>query len=61
LVGTEEMARDIYGQDWNKKIVDVSDAFFVNYKVGAEIKSSNEYDAFREKNEVISIDIDKGL
>jgi subtilisin family serine protease len=60
-VSSESVARDIYGLDWNRKIVDISDAFFINYKIGEPINSNNGYDPFREKNEVISIDIDKGL
>ncbi len=60
-VSSENVAQDIYGQDWDRKIVDISDAFFVNYKTGAEITSGADYNAFIEKNEAISIDIDKGL
>lgn len=37
-VKTEEAARRIYGDDWNKKIDDVPDAFFFNYKIGDPIE-----------------------
>ncbi len=39
-VTTEQIAKDLYGDDWNTKIRDVSDAFFVNYTMGSDITSS---------------------
>ena len=36
-VTTEAIAVKLYGNDWNTKIDDVSDAFFVNYKMGDPI------------------------
>lgn len=37
-VTTEALAAALYGAEWNKSIRDVSDAFFVNYKVGDPIQ-----------------------
>jgi len=36
-VSTEAMAVKLFGANWNKMIDDVSDAFFVNYKIGAQL------------------------
>ncbi len=39
-VTSEQVAKDLYGDNWNMMIRDVSDAFFVNYAMGADITSS---------------------
>lgn len=39
-VSTEAVALALYGAQWNKKIVDVSDAFFVNYTSGTAISTN---------------------
>jgi len=36
-VSTEAIARALFGDNWNKLIDDVSDAFFVNYRIGDPI------------------------
>lgn len=36
-IASEAVAQELYGSDWNTKIDDISDAFFVNYTVGAAI------------------------
>jgi hypothetical protein len=38
-VQTEAIAASLYGNDWNTKVDDISDAFFVNYTVGEPISS----------------------
>lgn len=47
-IKTEEAATALYGADWNKKIEDVPDAFFVNYTVGADIVSASDFDKAAE-------------
>lgn len=44
----EEAARALYGADWNKKIDDISDAFFTDYSEGGEINSSSDYNPTAE-------------
>ncbi len=39
-VETEAIAKALYGDAWATRVVDVSDAFFVNYTVGASISSN---------------------
>jgi hypothetical protein len=36
-VQSEEAARMLYGDRWNRMIDDISDAFFVNYRFGADV------------------------
>ena len=42
-IATEELARAYYGEDWNKKIADISDAFYTNYVFGADINELGDY------------------
>ncbi len=42
-VTSEAIAAQLYGTDWNTKIVDVPDAFFVNYVIGYEIDDASQY------------------
>ena len=43
-IKTEKTAISLYGSDWNKKIDDISDAFFINYQVGEPIVLVSDYD-----------------
>lgn len=60
-VKTEEIARALYGENWKNQVIDISDAFFINYQLGQPIEVVTEFDPFLEKNQVVSIDQDKGL
>lgn len=42
-ISSEEVAKAYYGDTWNKKIADISDAFFTNYTFGADISAQGEY------------------
>ncbi|MFA5186251.1 MAG: hypothetical protein WC551_07220 [Patescibacteria group bacterium] len=42
-VPTESIAKTLYGNDWNTKIDDIADAFFVDYRYGADISPSIDY------------------
>lgn len=48
-VQTEEVARSLYGADWNKKIDDVSDALFTDYEEGAPIATASDFNPDAEK------------
>jgi len=39
-VTSEEVAKSLYGYDWNKKIDDIPDAYFVNYKIGEPLTTA---------------------
>lgn len=40
---SEEVAAELYGADWNKKVDDVSDVFFSNYTFGTKIQFASDY------------------
>lgn len=60
-VANEGLARDFYGLDWNKKVDDVSDAFYTNYKFGLDIKNSTDYSPTGEGTSNKNIDQDMGF
>lgn len=60
-ITSEAVARDLYGTDWNTKVDDVSDAFFVNYRVGTPITQASDYSVSAELAFAVSIGRDKGL
>jgi len=39
-IESETIAEALYGADWNQRIVDVPDAFFVDYEVGSSVSSN---------------------
>lgn len=42
-VSSEFIASTLYGIDWNKKVDDISDAFFGNYRMGTKIDTSTQF------------------
>lgn len=43
-VASENIARELYGSDWNLRIDDISDTFFADYHFGSDINSTSEFD-----------------
>ncbi len=39
-IESEAIAKQLYGDNWNQRIVDVPDAFFVNYTVGSSLSTA---------------------
>lgn len=60
-IGSETVAKALYGATWNKQIDDLPDAFFINYKIGSKISEAANYVVDTEKSASASINIDKGL
>ncbi len=60
-IPSEEVARDLYGSNWNQQIDDVPDGFFSNYTMGSALEFASQFDADAEEADADSIDIDKGL
>ncbi|MEK7116192.1 MAG: glycoside hydrolase family 44 protein [Patescibacteria group bacterium] len=60
-VKTEEVAKALYGVDWNKKVDDIPDTFFVNYTVGADITSTADFSPSLETLTARDINMDKRL
>ena len=42
-VNSESAAIAIFGSNWNKRVDDIADAFFINYTVGSPISSAGDY------------------
>ncbi|MFA5129365.1 MAG: invasin domain 3-containing protein [Patescibacteria group bacterium] len=61
-VSTEAIAKALYdtvdpiNKPWNKKVGDLSDAFFSYYTVGSDITQSTQYNPMQESANVRSID-----
>ncbi|TAL19646.1 hypothetical protein EPN90_02900 [Patescibacteria group bacterium] len=60
-VKTEEVAQSLHGTDWNKKIDDIPDAFFVNYAAGADIATTSDFSPTGELAAVGDINTDKKI
>lgn len=60
-VNSETMAGNLYGANWNKMIEDVPDAFFTNYKVGADVAQASDYNKDSVLAAAANINVDKGL
>lgn len=58
---TEDVAEQLYGKDWTKRVDDMPDAFFTNYKDGQPIESFNDFSPTAEEQNTTSIDQDKAL
>jgi len=61
-VTTEQIARDLYGNDWlTNDIDDVSEAFYLNYTAGDPIESSSDYFPYYERYTTNTLETDLGL
>ncbi|MBM3204461.1 hypothetical protein FJZ48_00555 [Candidatus Uhrbacteria bacterium] len=60
-VQTEAMATSLYGMDWAKKIDDIPDAFFINYRSGSPIVNAADFSPSTRTEAALSINIDRGL
>lgn len=57
-ITTESAAAALYGSDWNKKADDISDAFYLDYRFGAQIASTADFSPQAELAAAPSIDDD---
>jgi hypothetical protein len=60
-ISSEALAVQLYGQNWNKTVDDIADAFFSNYTIGNPIVSSSDYSPSSVTLAAQSINVDKGL
>ena len=51
-IDSEEVAQELYGDDWADQIDDISDAFFGNYSFGDDIEDADDYDVDTETDAV---------
>lgn len=43
-IKTEELARQLFGDDWASQVADIPDTLFLDYKFGPDITSATDYD-----------------
>ncbi len=60
-ITSETIATALYGNDWNKKIDDVQDGFFPNYKIGGKIEFASQFSISSETAGAKDINMDKNL
>lgn len=60
-VDSEELANEIYGTDWNKKIDDLNDAFRPNYDFGDAMTSAAEFDALDKAVKAKNIEVNQNI
>ncbi len=60
-VRTEEVARGLYGNNWNQFVDDISEGFYVNYKFGNPLDNALDAPLDLIRTSVQSIDQDRGL
>lgn len=60
-VSSEAVAIALYGSDWNKKIDDVPDGFFPNYKISSALEVASMFSVSGETASATSINVDKNL
>ncbi len=60
-ITSEAVATALYGSDWNKKIDDVPDSFFVNYTIGTPVYASSDYTPQTESDDTDTINDDKHI
>lgn len=60
-IDSEAVAKELYGNNWNKQIDDVSDGFFSNYQKGSKIEFASQFSVNGEKTSAVDINMDKNL
>lgn len=60
-VRTEETARSLYGAAWNLDVDDLNEAFFGDYRAGADVAVPGDFDPAAAKAAAPDIDADKGM
>lgn len=51
----EAAAAELFGDDWNRWVVTISDAYYTNYEVGSEIAAVEDYDPWLEESSAPTI------
>jgi len=60
-IGSEAVAKALYGTKWNKMVDDVPDGFFSNYKMGGTIDDASMFAPEAEGKDAENIGMDRGL
>lgn len=60
-ITSETMAQRLYGSDWNTKVDDIPDEFFINYVIGDPIEDDADYDPIVVSQASMTIGADLNL
>jgi len=60
-VPTEELAKDLYGNDWASKVDDINESFYVNYTFGMPIEHRLDFSPDTIYNKFSTIEKDKSI
>lgn len=60
-ITSEAAAVALYGSNWNTKIDDVPDAFFTNYRLGADINGAADFSPTSASSATPTINADRGI
>lgn len=55
-ITSETAARALYGTEWNRQVDDISDAFYSNYRFGADINAATDYSPMSEASAATIVD-----
>lgn len=55
-ITTEAAAQSLYGGTWNKQVDDISDAFFLDYRVGTDVVSATDFHRENETADALTPD-----
>ncbi|MFA5935634.1 MAG: plastocyanin/azurin family copper-binding protein [Patescibacteria group bacterium] len=58
-IKSEELAKTLFGLNWQDRVDDLPDPFFINYKVGTAVEMAAEYKTSDVLNATPNISIDK--
>ncbi|MDD5341646.1 MAG: hypothetical protein PHC97_04425 [Patescibacteria group bacterium] len=58
---SEALARELYGNNWVKKIDDLNDAFFVDYRVGEPIRTIEDFNPLMATQAATDINTDQKI
>jgi Bacterial Ig-like domain (group 1) len=60
-VPTEQLAKDLYGENWMTKVDDINESFYVNYTFGQSIEHRLDFSADTIYNKYSTIEKDKSI
>ena len=60
-LGSETVAKELFGSRWNTLVDDLPDEFFASYRLGPDIMRSSDYDPVAEKTAAPTIEADRGI
>lgn len=56
-VASEDMARTLYGTNWNRSIHDINDVFFADYRFGTDVSIATPFNVGAESAAITNIDL----